>query len=54
MAGLQFGLPNGGPTGIIYQYLFVWLGVMVSFSTISEMASMSVEKVNQRVSNWLI
>ena len=37
---LKFGLKNGGPAGLIYQYIFVWFGIMMSFVIISEMASM--------------
>ena len=38
---LKFGLKNGGPAGLMYQYIFVWFGVMLSFVTICEMSSMS-------------
>ena len=43
---LKFGLKNGGPAGLIYQYIFVWFGVMTSFVIISEMVSMSVNSVS--------
>ena len=38
---IQYGLSNGGPGGLIYQFIFVWLGVMISFVVISELASMA-------------
>ena len=31
---------SGGPGGLVYQYIFVWIGVMLSFTIISELASM--------------
>ncbi|KAJ6446454.1 GABA permease [Purpureocillium lavendulum] len=37
----QQGLMNGGPAGIIYSFLFVWLGNLSVFSTLSELASMA-------------
>lgn len=37
----QQGLSNGGPAGIIYGFLFVWLGNLSVFSTLSELASMA-------------
>ncbi|GJN68878.1 hypothetical protein PLIIFM63780_000936 [Purpureocillium lilacinum] len=37
----QQGLMNGGPAGVIYSYLFVWLGNLSVFSTLSELASMA-------------
>ncbi|KAK5988393.1 Choline transport-like protein [Cladobotryum mycophilum] len=36
-----FGLKNGGPAGIIYGYLIVWLGVLSVFSTLSELVSIA-------------
>ncbi|KAI0505445.1 putative GABA permease [Xylaria bambusicola] len=35
------GLYNGGPAGIVYGYIFVWAGMMSTFITLSEMASMA-------------
>ncbi|KAK2590155.1 hypothetical protein QQS21_012166 [Conoideocrella luteorostrata] len=35
------GLVNGGPAGIIYGYMFIWIGNMCVFSTLSELASMA-------------
>ncbi|TPX08019.1 uncharacterized protein E0L32_010350 [Thyridium curvatum] len=34
-----FGLANGGPAGLVWGYLFVWLGYMMVFASIAEMAS---------------
>ena len=31
---------SGGPAGLIYGFLFVWLGTLAIFSTIGELASM--------------
>jgi amino acid transporter len=35
------GLNNGGPAGLIYGFLVVWLGNVAVFSTLSELASMA-------------
>ncbi|KAI1370332.1 putative GABA permease [Hypoxylon crocopeplum] len=35
------GLQNGGPSGIIYGFLVVWIGTLSVFATISELASMA-------------
>jgi hypothetical protein len=35
-----FGLLNGGTAGLIWGYLIVWVGYMLVFATIAEMASM--------------
>jgi len=35
-----FGLTNGGTAGLIWGYLIVWIGYMMVFATIAEMASM--------------
>ena len=37
-----FGLINGGTAGLIWGYLFVWVGYMLVFASIAEMASMYV------------
>ena len=37
----QQGLQNGGPAGIIYNFLFVWTGNLALFSTLSELVSMA-------------
>ena len=31
---------SGGPAGVIYGYLAVWLGTMAVFASLSELASM--------------
>ncbi|CZT00284.1 hypothetical protein WAI453_012659 [Rhynchosporium graminicola] len=36
-----FGLVNGGTAGLVWGYLVVWMGYMLVFATIAEMASMS-------------
>ena len=36
------GLQNGGPAGLIYGYLFVWLGATLQALVMAEMASMYV------------
>lgn len=35
------GLQNGGPAGVIYSFLIVWLGNLSLFSTLSELVSMA-------------
>ncbi|TGO39756.1 hypothetical protein BHYA_0048g00210 [Botrytis hyacinthi] len=35
------GLQNGGPAGIIYGFIFVWIGNLSVFSTLSELVSMA-------------
>lgn len=35
------GLQNGGPAGIIYGFLLVWIGNLSVFSTLSELVSMA-------------
>ncbi|KAL1965586.1 hypothetical protein VTN77DRAFT_5670 [Rasamsonia byssochlamydoides] len=32
---------NGGPSGVLYSYIFVWAGTFATFTTISELASMA-------------
>ncbi|KAL8906010.1 MAG: hypothetical protein Q9207_002295 [Kuettlingeria erythrocarpa] len=34
------GLTNGGSAGLIYGYLFVWVGTIAVFTTMAELASM--------------
>ena len=41
-------LENGGPAGLIYGYLFVWVGVILQALVMAEMASMYV--VNRAIS----
>jgi choline transport protein len=38
---IQYGLNNGGPGGLVYQFIFIWFGVMLSFVIISELVSMA-------------
>ncbi|KAI9704508.1 MAG: hypothetical protein M1820_005582 [Bogoriella megaspora] len=38
---MNFGLVNGGPGGMVFQLIYIWLGIMVSFTVISELASMA-------------
>lgn len=35
-----FALINGGTAGMIWGYLIVWIGYMLVFATVAEMASM--------------
>ncbi|KAK5993514.1 Amino-acid permease BAT1-like protein [Cladobotryum mycophilum] len=35
------GFENGGPAGLVYQYILVWGGVFCSFVSIAELASMA-------------
>ncbi|KAL8947412.1 MAG: hypothetical protein Q9222_006301 [Ikaeria aurantiellina] len=35
------GLTNGGSAGLVYGYLFVWIGTISLFTTMAEMASMA-------------
>ncbi|RYP69017.1 hypothetical protein DL771_006343 [Monosporascus sp. 5C6A] len=35
------GLENGGPSGIIYGFLIIWLGTLSVFATLSELVSMA-------------
>ena len=32
--------PSGGPAGVVYGYLFVWLGTLAVFATLAEASSM--------------
>lgn len=36
----SYSLLNGGTAGMIWGYLIVWVGYMMVFATIAEMASM--------------
>ena len=38
---IQYGLNDGGPAGLVFEFVFIWLGVMISFINISELASMA-------------
>jgi hypothetical protein len=35
-----FALTNGGTAGLVWGYLIVWMGYMLVFATVAEMASM--------------
>ncbi|OJJ45100.1 hypothetical protein ASPZODRAFT_27113 [Penicilliopsis zonata CBS 506.65] len=37
----DIGLVNGGPAGMIYMYLFAWLGAWCTFASLCELASMA-------------
>lgn len=36
-----YGLLNGGPAGLVWGYLITWLGYLLVFASVSEMASIS-------------
>lgn len=36
-----YGFENGGPSGVIYGFLLVWLGTLSCFATLSELTSMA-------------
>lgn len=38
----QSGLNNGGPSGLLYGFLFTWLGSIFQILVMGEMASMLV------------
>lgn len=40
----QSGLRNGGPAGLIYGFLFVWVGTALQTAVMAELASMYVPK----------
>ena len=35
-----YGFSNGGPSGLVYGYLFCWLGTLTTVASLAEMASM--------------
>jgi choline transport protein len=37
---VAFGLGNGGPSGLIYTYIGVWIGFILVIASMAEMASM--------------
>lgn len=39
---VAFGLGNGGPSGLLYTYLGVWVGFFLIATSMAEMASMHV------------
>ena len=38
---LDQGLKNGGPSGVIYGFILVWIGSLAIFSSLTELASMA-------------
>jgi choline transport protein len=42
----QLGLTNGGPSGLVYGFLFAWFGTALQALVMGEMASMSVNISN--------
>lgn len=36
----ESGLTNGGPAGLVYGFLFVWIGTFLQAAVMGEMASM--------------
>lgn len=38
---IQYGLENGGSGGLVYQFIYIWLGVMLTFVVVSELVSMA-------------
>lgn len=45
------GFINGGPAGVIWGFLFNWIGILSTFVTIGEMASMAPTVGGQCESN---
>ena len=41
LISLQYGLQNGGLAGAVYEFVYIWLGVMLTFVVVSELASMA-------------
>lgn len=39
---VAFGLGNGGPSGLVYTYIGVWIGFILVIASMAEMASMYV------------
>ncbi|KAE9362924.1 amino acid transporter [Stipitochalara longipes BDJ] len=40
LAVFLYGFENGGPAGLIYGYLFCWVGTLAAMASLAEMASM--------------
>ena len=40
-----YGLTDGGPAGLVYGYLFCWVGYFTVVASLAEMVSMFVTKV---------
>lgn len=41
LIGFLAGLQNGGPSGIIYGFIVIWIGTLSVFATLSELVSMA-------------
>jgi hypothetical protein len=39
----QTGLANGGPSGLVYGYIFTWIGTVFQGLVMAELASMFVD-----------
>lgn len=48
----QSGVNNGGPSGLVYGFLFTWIGSILQALVMAEMASMSV--MQRKIPNALI
>ena len=44
----QAGLTNGGPSGLVYGYIFTWLGNISQVLVMAELASMSALEASSR------
>jgi len=44
-----FALLNGGTAGLIWGYLVVWVGYLMVFASMAEMASMSVYRSTMKM-----
>lgn len=42
LATFQSGFSNGGPTGLVWGFIFTWAGVLVQSLVMAEMGSMQV------------
>ena len=38
---MNLGLNNGGPGGMLYMYMFAWVGASCVFASLSELSSMA-------------
>ena len=48
------GLTNGGSAGLVYGYLFVWIGTVAVFTTMAELASMAPTAGGQYHWVWML
>lgn len=51
---VAFGLGNGGPSGLIYTYIGVYIGFVLIQISMAEMASMFVSHTSLRRSSFLV